>query len=886
MEEDRMGEQRRALLAALPAPAASVAQQLEQEQDAWWVAAAAVAAVRAAGDAWTADEAAHVLATGTARTAAFDGEVQTVLENGSLKEWLQGQDRWPRLLLRRRLWHMQWLLRIPLARGSTAHVAGDLAALAELPLLEHAHNVCLAGNAVALRALLGAHVGIARALFPYRFLLLHALLTAGGVGADELLELRLLPGTKLPVEDCESGAWIELATKAMSPAAAAALWVEHPHVLELLAERGYEPPPAAPPAPPAGLSEWYLDVVHELEARLGLVAQARALAEAGVRLSLVPLRAVAHELRFLEMLLATLGAGARRWNAAALHAADASTLLQCVVQQPLPVPDVVRMLEEHVAPFLRKGTYASPGAFHMASQSDAGVLIVLAVLDLAARAISIDRALQIAAQIIASSWIEAAAQKERLALAILATCDASDDAAYVAMHTVSRVPSPTERVPLVEVLGASRDTSPRTLYERLCVASPGEVHAALGAAAQCVDLGQVLLRDALTHAPRFYLALDEKRTKALCASLVRTARGSDAALVRLVDDIAPYVAGPSERAPLPSETPRWVLTQLLAHREFAQFHALAAHIVRHPRLGVCLGEEDATALVLDAARTWIEQATTCDPLHAPLQRASECLTVAPHMPEADEERAFLAMLSQLARYPIPSLANATQPLTPRELRAIDDKLLVLGRILALHSSAYRAPQIRTLARALTPGVPPKVAEVRIDAMLADAAAANGDFAAARDLCDRTAKAAKTLPRDTAHDAAHDAAWRACFQLAKHPEWHDERARALVFGQAMALAPPAQLPRLLDAWRARGAHSGVPPAPSQRPQRTLARFLGAPTRPEAPDPSARATRSLFDHLGQDAPSTLLPSTTSLRDVVNTSFTRGMGWWMGESEHEAR
>ena len=183
-------------------------------------------------------------------------------------------------------------------------------------------------------------------------------------------------------------------------------------------------------------------------------------------------------------------------------------------------------------------------------------------------------------------------------------------------------------------------------------------------------------------------------------------------------------------------------------------------------------------------------------------------------------------------------------------------------------------------------MPPKVADVRIDAMLADAAAANGDFAAARDLCDRTAKAAKTLPRDTAHDAAHDAAWRACFQLAKHPEWHDERARALVFGQAMALAPPAQLPRLLDAWRARGAHSGVPPAPSQRPQRTLARFLGAPTRPEAPDPAARATRSLFDHLGQDAPSTLLPSTTSLRDVVNTSFTRGMGWWMGESEHEAR
>ena len=888
MDADTESE-RRALLAALPAPPGDVAERLEAVDDPWWAAAACVAAVRAAGDAWSAADTARVLAVAAARTAAFDAAVQDALEHGehALEAFVAADDHAPRVLLRRKLWHMQWLLRIPLAGHGRA---GDVAARAERPLLEHAHALCLAGNAVALRALLGAHVSVARALFPYRFALLHALITAGGVRADELLELRLLPGTRMPVEDRESGAWIELAAKAMAPATAAALWVEHPAVVALLARRGHVAPPAAPPAPPAGLSEWYRGVIHELEAELGLVEHARALADAGVRLSLVPLRTVADELRFLGVLCETLAYG-DRWSLAALHAADARTILASVVAQPQPVPETVRMLRDDVVPFLQRGTYADAGAFRHASARDAAVEIALLVLELRT-----ERSLAIAAQVVLA-WLDDPAARARLALAILAGCDEQDDGAYVVLHALAGdapaagAGADAAGAPLVSVLARSADASVRARYAQLSVADAAAVHAALGAAAACVALARTLLRHGVARPLRAYLALDEARTKALCAALVRAARGRDAALAALVDDLAPFVtrAGAPAR-PLPAAAPAWLLTQLIAAREFDAFRALAAHLAAHAR--VPLARDDAARLAVDAARAWCDQAPTCDPLAAPLQRAAECLASAPPTPAVEDAQRFLALLAQLARYALPSLRDARAPLTPREVREVRDPLALLARVLALHASAYRAPQIRSLARALghAPDTPPAVAAVRVEAMLADAAAAAGDGAAARDLGERAARGARGLPRDAAHAAAHDAAWRTCFQLARAPAALDARTRAALFGHALALAPPAELPRVLDAWRAAGAPGGAPPAPARTPPRTLARLL-APRAGHAP-PGAAArdatrARTLLDALPTGSPGArpaalLASSTASLRDVVNTSLTRGMGWWMGESE----
>ena len=109
--------EKRAFLASLPCDAESVLSTLTSIEDVWWVAAAAVAAVRT-GTAWLAADAERVLAHALERSASFDQEVQAVLSKDvdRLLAWLDAEpDRLPRVVLRRKLWHMRWLLSIPLS---------------------------------------------------------------------------------------------------------------------------------------------------------------------------------------------------------------------------------------------------------------------------------------------------------------------------------------------------------------------------------------------------------------------------------------------------------------------------------------------------------------------------------------------------------------------------------------------------------------------------------------------------------------------------------------------------------------------------------------------------------------------------------------------------
>ena len=99
--------EKRAFLASLPCDAESVLSTLTSIEDVWWVAAAAVAAVRT-GTAWLAADAERVLAHALERSASFDQEVQAVLSKDvdRLLAWLDAEpDRLPRVVLRRKLWH-------------------------------------------------------------------------------------------------------------------------------------------------------------------------------------------------------------------------------------------------------------------------------------------------------------------------------------------------------------------------------------------------------------------------------------------------------------------------------------------------------------------------------------------------------------------------------------------------------------------------------------------------------------------------------------------------------------------------------------------------------------------------------------------------------------
>lgn len=869
-------QRRRALLAILPAPAEHVAAALDAVDDVWWAAAAAIAAVRAAGDAWYAVDAVHVLARAAERTAALDADVLAALDDAKrqrtpaqpatalVRAWIEADaTRLPRILLRRKLWHMQWLLCIPMATSKTERVTGDVASLADTPLLTHAQRLSLAGNARALRALVGAHATVARSLFPHRFALLHTLLTSGGVSAPRLADLRLLPGTNLPVEDRESGAWVDaLAAPARASPAAGALWAEHPMLVGALAELGAAPAPLPAPPPPAALSDWYRDVVHELEASLGLVDEALALARAGVALGLRPLRAAVHELEFLDLLVYRLAPGT--WSRSALHAAPAASVVAAIARQPLPPAECAALLHECVLPFLARGTYADAHVLRGADESTLGVhvaLMVLAVLPPPA-------ALALVAEMLRRPWLGDA--RTRLAVAVLASGADADVPSYAGRCAVADAVAAAQQDGRADGSGAAAthgeaaalvsDEGPAALWTRLAPAPQRTLDAALVELVQCTRLGAALAACGAAHPPTFYAGADAAQLDGVCAALVDDAlrtRDARRAVLALFAQLAPLL----DAAVLPPSCARAALRTVLMHGHPALFRDVVRVLpAACPVLAAHVTPAETTALLLDAVRTWVDEAPTCDVRHGALVRARGALEAAPADVAADE-RALLSLCAQLSEFDVPGSNGGV--LTPREVRATH-KLALLARLLAARSDAYRAPHLSALITALVAAeaLPPGAGEARAAALVADAAGAAGDLRAAREQVERAARAVRPLARDAAPEA-WDAAWRASFQLAKHPGWTDARARAHIFAHALVLAPADHVPSVLAAWASLAPDAAVPGVP-RRERASLARLLtsslarepsASPRRaaagaasvapPHAAEHAARVARSLWD-----------------------------------------
>lgn len=876
---------KRALLAALPADADRVLAALASIGDAWWVAAASVAAVRAGTD-WLASDALRVLAYASERTSALDADVATALADAgcaspSLAAWLDADPvRLARVVLRRKLWHMQWLLSIPLAAAKSARVPANVAALADRPLLAHAHDLCLAGNARGLRALLGAHATVARSLFSHRFELLHVLLTVGGVPPERLLALRLLPGTHLPVEDRESDAWVDaLEAPPPSSPSAAAMWVDHPAVVHALADRGASPFPTPPPPPPAALWDWYAAVMTELESELGLVDAALGLANAGVHLGLKPLSAAAQELAFLHELVYHMDADL--WRVQTLRAASAHALVARVAQQPWPAARVAAALHEQVVPFLQLGTYADAAHGRHRSASAWGLHMALMVRD----AVPLARALEVSDAMLARAWLDEADQ-HRLVLALLATSEAADAPSFqrytaLLQHVSPSPPPPRAIAPLTAVLGRALgaragDVDATHLCEQAALVSPAVLQQSVQDVHLWVQLAETVAQLGVAHAPRYYWAdTQAERAHTVMQALVRhalRARGSEpSTLVRMLTRLAPFLAPDAAGgvgAPwvgLPSSCVRVFFRELLLAREPVLFNELVSAVTTEPACAPVaqrMTARDAEALVLNTARAWIHQAPTCDPLHGSLQRARETLDAAPHTPQVEAELSFLALLARLHEH------GASIALTPQQVRATPRKLDLLARVLSLHGEAYRAPHIRALADACSeaPGD-----DVHVCAMLADAAAASGDWRAARDQCERIVQRMPSLPR-AQYAAAWDVAWRTCLQLAKHPQWPDPRSRAVLLGHALALAPPAHIPTVLQALAALPPHTAAPVPPRRAERHTLARLL---TRPSAPSAAPRhRTAQLFDSVAaQHAPQAARMARSLLGHL-------GSGWWSDE------
>ena len=873
---------RRAFLGSLPVSYEAAQAAVSSDGDAWWASAAAVAAVSAA-PAWRASDAAALLAAAGTRTADFDRQVHEIFTSAkkepkhgedTIAAWIAdgGDERLARLLLRRQLWHMQWLLCVPLAASRDAACGDNIGRLAHMPILFHAHSVALAGNARALRALLGAHPAVARALFPYRFRLLHTLITVGGQHAEHLCELRLLPGTHMPVQDRESGAWID--SLDTSPATRPALWVEHPLMASALALRGIGAPPAPAPVPPVSLEQWYEDLVAELGGKLGLVDHALGLARAASKVGLTPLRAAAHELEFV----ACLGDG---WRVDSLRTAESADIVRALVRAKGAGAGALEDALRDALPFFRTGTYVDADQLRTLSDD---ALIVHMLLVLVDDAHTESQLLTLVERIVTGDWISIDTRRA-LALAVVLGWRGSERDAYAAMSSMLRAlasPARYRAAPLTTLLRDTlhaRPASVRELWTLLCEVEAQDVRAALDDAAAFVSLGESV-HEWIPRAPR-NLAASTELSERLGTTMCDAALGRDdpkAEVLRMFAALEPHFGGLVDKSAFEA-----ILATLLRAQRYPLFHMVVSELDGAPILAAAL-PDGPNALVLAEARRAFCAARTCDATSGPLRRAHQSLAAAPQTPEIASELALVEAVAELGAYDIPS-RDGSHALTPAEVRDTQDPLDLLARVLAVNGGAYRhSDEMMALARVLVVALPRPAAPADLDvtvlSMLVDAAMAADDLDAACTYCSRLAALAPRAP-----PASRDAAWRACFQLGKHPDLRDAKARAQVLGHALVLAPPENIPRVLSEYATLDDSLLVPTR--EMPQRgALSRLLGKQWAPRRQEPLGRAA-SLFDSVGSSHADRAARMARSLWDGFGTdeapitgSLRGAMGWLMGD------
>lgn len=147
-------------------------------------------------------------------------------------------------------------------------------------------------------------------------------------------------------------------------------------------------------------------------------------------------------------------------------------------------------------------------------------------------------------------------------------------------------------------------------------------------------------------------------------------------------------------------------------------------------------------------------------------------------------------------------------MAPIEIRLTKDRLSLISRVLSSTSDGYKHTQVILDLGYKLGYKNDVVAEVKILAMLADAALQAEDFARAYENCARMVQTVSALrnTRPSARDdddaaaAAADVCWIACFQLGRQPEFTDLPRRLELLGRALEFCPPDQIHDVLTAWR--------------------------------------------------------------------------------------
>jgi hypothetical protein len=211
-----------------------------------------------------------------------------------------------------------------------------------------------------------------------------------------------------------------------------------------------------------------------------------------------------------------------------------------------------------------------------------------------------------------------------------------------------------------------------------------------------------------------------------------------------------------------------------------------------------------------------------------MQRTDKCsLGVSSPTTRIARERAFIEATSKISSFRITS--SSGNLLTPLEIRLTKDRLTLIARILSSTDDAYKHMDVMldiveklgyTKDGAHLEGAAGSYesAEVKVLAMLADAALQAEDFGRAVSSCERMVEGARKLrskypphamppnydvsqdPLRASVEQAIEVCWHSCFQLGRQSEFRDTHAKLRLLGFALELCPTANTLNVLGVWR--------------------------------------------------------------------------------------
>lgn len=195
-----------------------------------------------------------------------------------------------------------------------------------------------------------------------------------------------------------------------------------------------------------------------------------------------------------------------------------------------------------------------------------------------------------------------------------------------------------------------------------------------------------------------------------------------------------------------------------------------------------------------------------------------------------------------------------------------DRLSLIARVLSSTEDAYKHSKVILDLTHKLGYQNDVVAEVKVLAMLADAALQAEDFVRAAETAERMVAIVRNLNYNnnnntpsTSDDAesqkeAKEVCWRSCFQLGRQTEFHDVDKKLKLLGHALELCPPEHMLDVLGVWRKiEGQH-----VLSRRAEQIALKENNTSRKRQAPPSATASFRSRLQDLQLGAAAGITPS----------------------------